>query len=123
MHLNNTALLKIAEPGRDKFHSIRIAPLYDAVTTRVFPRLERDHMALKLNGKDDKLRRIDFRTFAGTAGLKAADADAAIDGLLGQMRQAIDHTALPVLADYGPNGKHLAERMLEIVRLRLSSFA
>lgn len=123
MHLKNMALLKIAEPGRDKFRSIRIAPLYDAVTTRVFPRLERDRMALKLNGKDDKLRRIDFRTFAGTAGLKAADADAAIDRLLGQMGQAIDHTELPVLADYGPNGKHLAERMLEIVRSRLSSFA
>ena len=32
-----------------------MAPLYDAVTTRVFPRLERDRMALKLNGKDDNL--------------------------------------------------------------------
>ena len=61
MHLKNLALLKIAEPGSDRFASVRVAPLYDAVTTRVFPRLERDRMALKLNGKDDRLRRADFK--------------------------------------------------------------
>ena len=79
MHLKNMALLKIAEPGDKSFRSVRMAPLYDAVTTRVFPRLEHDRLALKLNGKDDKLRRADFRAFAATAGLKAAEADAAID--------------------------------------------
>ena len=42
MHLKNMALLKIAEPGDERFGSVRMAPLYDAVTTRVFPRLERD---------------------------------------------------------------------------------
>jgi serine/threonine-protein kinase HipA len=51
MHLKNMALLKIAEPGDEQFHSVRMAPLYDAVTTRVFPRLKQDRMALKLNGK------------------------------------------------------------------------
>jgi serine/threonine-protein kinase HipA len=50
MHLKNMALLKIAEPGDERFHSVRMAPLYDAVTTRVFPRLKQDRMALKLNG-------------------------------------------------------------------------
>ena len=50
MHLKNLALLKIAEPGDEAFSSVRMAPLYDAVTTRVFPRLKHDHMALKLNG-------------------------------------------------------------------------
>ena len=37
MHLKNMALLKIAEPGDRQFRSVRMAPLYDAVTTRVFP--------------------------------------------------------------------------------------
>jgi serine/threonine-protein kinase HipA len=81
MHLKNLALLTIAEPGSNQFKSVRMAPLYDAVTTRVFPRLERDRIALKLNGKDDRLRHTDFRALARTAGINAVDADAAIDGI------------------------------------------
>jgi serine/threonine-protein kinase HipA len=53
--------LKIAEPGDEQFRSVRLAPLYDAVTTRVFPRLQRDRLALKLNGKDARLHRAHFR--------------------------------------------------------------
>jgi serine/threonine-protein kinase HipA len=52
MHLKNLALLRIAEPGSDVFASVQMAPLYDVVTTRVFLRLARDRMALKLNGKN-----------------------------------------------------------------------
>ena len=51
MHLKNLALLKIASPGAATFQSVRIAPLYDAVTTRVFPGLEHDRTALKLNAR------------------------------------------------------------------------
>lgn len=123
MHLKNLALLKIADPGDAAFRSVRLAPLYDAVTTRVFPRLSRDHMALKLNGKDDELRRRDFRTFASTAGINAADADAAMDGLLDRLRVAVDRIKLPLLADYGPNGRDMTEQMLAIVRARTTSFA
>ena len=36
---------------------VRLAPLYDAVTTVLFPGLEHDRMALKINDKDDRLRR------------------------------------------------------------------
>jgi len=55
MHLKNLAILKPAKEGEDYFAQVRLAPVYDAVTTRVFPRLENDHMALKLNGRDEKL--------------------------------------------------------------------
>ena len=123
MHLKNMALLKIAETGDATFRSVRVAPVYDAVTTRVFPRLGNDHMALKLNGKDDGLRRRDFRTLAATAGINAATADAVIDGLLASMQIALDRVALPGLEDYGPNGQRLAEEMLDIVRARTTSFA
>jgi serine/threonine-protein kinase HipA len=123
MHLKNMALLKVAEVGDVCFHSVRIAPLYDAVTTRVFPRLSGDRMALKLNGKNDDLRRRDFRTFASTAGIGAAEADAAIDSLLAELRAAVDRATLPRLADYGPNGQKMAEHMLGIVLGRTTSFA
>lgn len=123
MHLKNIALLKIAEPGEVKFSSVRMAPMYDAVTTRVFPNLTHDRMALKLNGKDDKLRRSDFRNLAAMAGVKAADADDAIDALLGDMKAAVAGLKLPVLTNYGPAGKAVADKVLEIVRNRLAGFS
>ncbi len=123
MHLKNLALLKIAEPGEEAFRSVRMAPLYDAVTTRIFPGLKHDHMALKLNGKDDQLRAKDFRTFARTVRLNAAAADVAIEDMLGQVGQAVGRIYLPSLAEYAPNGKQMAEQTFEIIRSRLSSFA
>jgi serine/threonine-protein kinase HipA len=122
MHLKNMALLKIANPGEDQFRSVRIAPLYDAVTTCVFPNLRRDRMALKLNGKDDRLRRADFQTFAKTARLKPEDADAVVDRMIEDLGKAAHSVALPLLPEYGPNGTKMAEEMLEIIRSRVSSF-
>ncbi|CAH2398075.1 HipA domain-containing protein [Mesorhizobium escarrei] len=77
MHLKNLALLKIAESGSKRFDTVRFAPLYDAVTTRVFPGLGGDRMALKLNGKDDRLTRQDFLTLARTIELPVARAEEA----------------------------------------------
>jgi len=122
MHLKNIALLKIAEPGGKQFRSVRMAPLYDAVTTRVFPRLKRDRLALKVNGKDDRLHRADFRALAATGGLKAADADAAIDELLGRLTEAVGQITLPKALEYGADGASMAKEMLDISRSRVESF-
>lgn len=122
MHLKNMALLKTADPGVAHFRSVRLAPLYDTLTTRVFPRLAHDRMALKLNGKDDKLRRSDFQAMARTAGLKAADADNAINFLIDRLERAIDLVALPTLPNFGADGKETVEKMLEIIRGRISTF-
>jgi serine/threonine-protein kinase HipA len=123
MHLKNMALLKIAEPRDTKFRSVRVAPLYDAVTTRVFPRLEKDRLALKLNGKDDNLKRGDFRAFASTAGLKAADADAAIDQMLRELTDAVGRVALPQALKYGEAGGKMGTRILDICRRRIEGLA
>ncbi len=122
MHLKNMALLKVAEPGEEKFDSVRMAPMYDAVTTRVFPHVAHGRMALKLNGKDDKLRRVDFKTVATRGGLKASAADDIIDGLIDAMTSAVDRVSLPVLAHYGPHGQAIAGQVLDIVRSRLAGF-
>jgi serine/threonine-protein kinase HipA len=74
MHLKNIALLKIAQRGIPAFTSVRFAPLYDAVTTRVFPGLAHDRLALKLNGKDDRLTRDDFISLARTIELPLSRA-------------------------------------------------
>ena len=123
MHLKNMAVLKIAEPGNPAFRSVRLAPVYDTLTTRVFPRLEHDRMALKLNGKDERLRRADFLAVAAIAGLRASDTNAAIDDVLERMRAAVSAITLPTLPGYGPSGEAAVTRTLEVCRERMASFA
>jgi serine/threonine-protein kinase HipA len=123
MHLKNLAMLKIADPGKKTFRSVRMAPLYDAVTTRIFPRLKHDRMALKISGKDDNLRRADFRTFAATAGLKTVDADAAIDEMLSGTVRAIDGFKFPGALRIADESKNMIHQMLDICRTRTKSFA
>lgn len=120
MHLKNIALLKIAEPGEDRFESVRMAPMYDAVTTRVFPNLGHDHMALKLNSKDDKLRRADFKAVATRAGLKAAATDDLIDRLTSALATALESITLPALPRHGPDGEAVAAQVMDIARERLA---
>jgi len=123
MHLKNMALLKTAEPEDRQFNNVRMAPLYDAVTTRVFPNLKHDRMALKLNGKDDNLRRADFRALAATAGLRASNADAAIDDMLRRMGGVIDRITLPKAVEPTPEGGKIVKEMLDICRRRIESLA
>ncbi len=118
MHLKNMALLKIAKPGDRQFKTVRLAPLYDAVTTRVFPSLKHDRLALKLNGKDDNLRRSDFQVLATTAGLRASDADRSIDHIVRNVRRAIASISLPKAIDLSLDHQKIAEEMLDICRIR-----
>ena len=122
MHLKNMALLKVAEPRDKAFRSIRLAPLYDSLTTRVFPRLARDRMSLKLNGKDDRLRRADFKAFSATAGIPSALADKTIDEVVQRVRSATSTTALPTLPTYGLRGETMIEEMLTLCRTRTEEF-
>ena len=94
MHLKNVAVLRTADAGTRDFASVRLAPLYDAVTTRVFPGLAGDRMALKLNGRDDRLRLRDFLTMARTIGLPGGEAEAALADLVARLSR---HAAIPVL--------------------------
>ena len=77
----NVAVLRVAPSGADHFTSVRLAPVYDTVTTRIFPGLKNDVMALTLNGKRNRLRKNDFRRAGATMGLAAASTDSAIDRL------------------------------------------
>lgn len=101
MHLKNLALLKIAEPGSRHFTTVRFAPLYDAVTTRVFPHLAADRMALKLNGKDDRLTRQDFLALARTMDMPVARAEVAMSELALHLGEAAQRVALPTLVGGG----------------------
>ncbi len=118
MHLKNMALLKIADTGGDRFLSVRVAPLYDAVTTRILPGLDHDRLALRVNGKDDRLRRADFRTLASTAGLRASNANAAIDQVVNGLAGAVEKPELPPhFHEYSA----VVSKMMELCRRRIDS--
>ena len=120
MHLKNLALLKSAGPRARQFGSVRFAPLYDAVTTRVFPELAGDRMAFKLAGKDDRLVRGDFLTLARTVDLPVDRAARLITSLSSTLEKAAVRLELPLV----PNRKSrkeanaMLERIVEIVRMR-----
>ena len=122
MHLKNLALLKIAQPDARSFESVRLAPLYDAVTTVVFPGLEHDRMALKINGKDSRLRRADFLKMAATAGLTVTAANQAIEGLLSGLRAGVDAVTTPNVAGMDEEIAGKAQQMLAICRERVGEF-
>ena len=121
MHLKNLALLKIGRRGEKYFRSVRMAPLYDAVTTRIFPLLEKDRMALKISGKDERLHRKDFKKLATTMGLRVGDADIVIDDTLKSMENVIHTIALPKLS-YDSQSENVMARMIEVCVERLESF-
>jgi serine/threonine-protein kinase HipA len=122
MHLKNMALLKTAHDGDAAFRSVRIAPVYDALTTRVFPGLEHDRMALKLGGKDERLRRADFVGLATLAGLRVGDAQATIDDVLQRLPRALDKLAVPAALTLSAQARATMDRTLELCRSRVTNF-
>ena len=120
MHLKNLALLKTAEVGDDHFISVRFAPVYDAVTTRVFPGLENDRMALKLNGRDDRLGPEDYLVLARTIELPARWASEAMASLARSLANAA--TALDLPEEYQIAGGRMLDRVRGIILARTEAF-
>ena len=84
--------------GAKTFTAVGFAPLYDAVTTRVFPGLGGDRMALKLDGKDDRLTRQDFLSLARTIGLTVEEAEAGLGALATRITERLTSLQLPAFA-------------------------
>ena len=118
MHLKNVAVLKIAGPAGRNFESVRVAPLYDVLTTRIFPGLEHDHMALKLAGKDDRLDLRDFETLARTIDIPVARARAIVAQMIEAIAAALGEITLPEPILASAEASNAADRVLEIVRAR-----
>lgn len=120
MHLKNLALLKIAELDTDRFKDVRFSPVYDAVTTRVFPGLESDRMAFKLNGKDNRLTPDDFLTLARTIELPQARASTLMAACARRVVEAAPALALP--ARFAERGERMLDRIRQIVEERAQPF-
>lgn len=122
MHLKNMALLKTAREGETVFTSVRLAPVYDTLTTRVFPGLEHDRMALKISGKDERLRRADFVALATLAGLRATDANSTIDDVLQRLPVALDAMVLPAALEVSADAQATVAKTLDLCRARVAAF-
>lgn len=122
MHLKNLAVLKTAVPGNRTFGSLRMAPLYDAVTTVVFPGLKHDRMAMKLNGKDDRLKLNDFLRTAATLGLRVTDAEEAISSLTDRLSHAVEDASVPEGLSVGKKVEETIIRMIDTCRSRIDAF-
>ncbi len=123
MHLKNLSVLKIGHKGRKSFDAVRMAPIYDVVSTRVFPGLQHDWLALKLNGKDVGLRRADFLSLAANAGLRRSDAESVIDEMLDRLKNSIQIIKLPANVVYPQTFDSTAKDVLNITGLRIDQFA
>ncbi|HYE49050.1 MAG TPA: HipA domain-containing protein [Azospirillaceae bacterium] len=121
MHLKNLAVLKIAAPGADRFTQVRMAPLYDAVTTRVFPGLAQDRMALKLNGRDDRLGRDDFLALARTIDLPLGRAEAALRDIASRLDATLPALSLPAFARTGATAR-VQDEVKRIVASRIAPY-
>ncbi len=121
MHLKNVALLRTADARAKTFASVRLAPLYDAVTTRVFPGLAGDRMALKLNGEDDRLRLRDFLTTARTIGLRGSEARTALVDLVARLSRGATTLDLPAFAQQSEAARTVRDRVSDIVGKRCAA--
>ena len=118
MHLKNIALLRTVDAGAKAFASVRFAPLYDPVTTRVFPGLAGDRMALKLNGKDDRLRLQDFLAMGRTVSLPGGEAEAAVADLTARLARRATTLELPKFAQQSETAGTMRGRVTGIVAER-----
>lgn len=87
----------------------------------MFPALQHDRLALLTNGKNDRLTRKDFRTFAGTAGIAAGAAEAAIEDVVSRLDQVLDAVELPDGLAYQAKDRSVAGKILAICRTRTAS--
>lgn len=123
MHLKNVAMLKIAGPRARDFDTVRMAPIYDTLTTLVFPGLHNDHMALKLAGKDDRLRPHDFETLARTIDLPIRQARDIVAHMIDALRAAPARIILPDVVKTAPGARAAIEAVFAIVAARCSEIA
>jgi serine/threonine-protein kinase HipA len=118
MHLKNVAMLKTAEAEAKVFASVRFAPLYDTVTTQVFPGLAGDRMALELSDKDDRLTKEDFINLGRVIGLAAGQVEAILTQLAWRVAESIANLRLPEFADRLETVQPMRRRMVEIATIR-----
>jgi serine/threonine-protein kinase HipA len=79
-------------------------------------------MALKIGGKDERLRRADFVALATLAGLRATDANFTIDDMLQRLPVALDAMVLPAALEVDAGAQATVAKTLDLCRARVAAF-
>jgi serine/threonine-protein kinase HipA len=79
-------------------------------------------MALKLNGKNNRLQRSDFMQVAAIAGLAATRVGEEIDYFLQRFAEAIEGVSVPDLPGIDRDIQERAEAMIALCRERVTAF-
>lgn len=80
-------------------------------------------MALKLNGKDDRLTRKDFLALARTIGLSAGDCETAIADLIVRVADRMQGLQLPAFAAGTDAARTALEKEIAMVSERCAALA
>jgi serine/threonine-protein kinase HipA len=75
-------------------------------------------MALKLNGRDDRLTRQDFLALARTIGLTAGDAEAAMDQIADRLARRLQTLSLPAFAGQTDAARGVQDKMIALIEAR-----
>jgi serine/threonine-protein kinase HipA len=84
-HLKNMSFLKVAAPTLDHFESVRLAPAYDMLCSRIFPRFYNDGLSLPIAGKRDNLSMRDFLDLAETCKVRKQEAMQIVESIAREM--------------------------------------
>jgi serine/threonine-protein kinase HipA len=79
-------------------------------------------MALKLNGKNNRLQRSDFMQVAAIAGLAATRVGEEIDYFLQRFAEAMEGVSVPDLPGMDRDIQERAEVMIALYRERVTAF-
>lgn len=77
---------------------------------------------MKINGKDNRLRRADFLKMATTAGLTVTAENQAMEELLSGLRAGVDAVTTPNVAGMDEDIASKAQQILAICRERVGEF-
>jgi serine/threonine-protein kinase HipA len=78
-------------------------------------------MALKLNGKDDRLTRQDFLSLARTIGLTVDDAEAGLEALVTRITERLVTLQLPAFAGEFGGAKSVHDKVEAIAAARCAA--
>ncbi len=122
MHLKNLSVLKIATENSNIFEEVRISPLYDTLTTRVFAGLENDDLAIIVNGKRSKLTRKDFKQSAVIMGIKSSDCDEIIEELIEGISRNLNEIGSEIYNQINDAEKEIVGKMKNIIQETIRHF-
>lgn len=122
MHLKNLSVLKKVNESDTNFAEVRMSPVYDALTTRVFQGLENDNMAIMVNGKKANIKRADFKAAAVIFGMQVKECESILDDVSAKLEIALSASNSRNSTSLPKSFIAIDHKMKSIIEKRLAEF-